>query len=198
MYVNKDTEEFFNEKFWQNQNFIFTAVDSKTARKYIDNQCTKYSKHLIDTGTLGTSASCQVIVPFKTSCYNDIEDLPEFSIPLCTLRNFPSKIEHCIEWGLDKFNEFFVLPIEDLKKFLENKEQFFSAIQNEDTNTVIINKMKKIKSLLEIIIENNFDKIIKEAMDIYHELFIFQIKKLIDEFPVDHTNEDGSLFWSWL
>ena len=196
MYVNKDTEEFFNEKFWQNQNFIFTAVDSKTARKYIDNQCTKYSKHLIDTGTLGTSASCQVIVPFKTSCYNDIEDLPEFSIPLCTLRNFPSKIEHCIEWGLDKFNEFFVLPIEDLKKFLENKEQFFSAIQNEDTNTVIINKMKKIKSLLEIIIENNFDKIIKEAIDIYHELFIFQIKKLIDEFPVDHTNEDGSLFWS--
>lgn len=58
--------------------------------------------------------------------------------------------------------------------------------------------MKKIKNLFEIIIENNFDKIIKEAMDIYHELFIFQIKKLIDEFPVDHTNEDGSLFWSWL
>ena len=54
--------------------------------------------------------------------------------------------------------------------------------------------MKKIKNLFEIIIENNFDKIIKEAMDIYHELFIFQIKKLIDEFPV----EDGSLFWSWL
>lgn len=38
MYVNNDTEEFFYEKFWQNQNFIFTAVDSKTARKYIDNQ----------------------------------------------------------------------------------------------------------------------------------------------------------------
>ena len=33
MYENNDTEEFLDEKFWQNQNFIFTVVDSKTARK---------------------------------------------------------------------------------------------------------------------------------------------------------------------
>ena len=115
MYENNDTEEFLDEKFWQNQNFIFTAVDSKTARKYIDNQCTKY----------------------------DNEDLPEFSIPMCALRNFPFENERCWEWGLDKFNnEFFAFLVEDLKKFLENKEQFFSVIQNEDTSTVIINKMK--------------------------------------------------------
>ena len=101
MFVNNESEEYFNEKFWKNQDFIFTAVDSNTARKYIDNQCTKYSKHLIDTGTLGTSASCQVIVPFKTSCYKDNIDIPKKSIPMCTLRNFPSKIEHCIEWGLN-------------------------------------------------------------------------------------------------
>ena len=56
--------------------------------------------------------------------------------------------------------------------------------------------MKKIKNLLEIILENNFNKIIKEAVDLYHEHFIFQIKKLIDEFPIEHTNKDGSLFWS--
>ena len=117
---------------------------------------------------------------------------------MCTLRNFPSKIEHCIEWSLDKFNEFFVSPIEDLRKFLENKEEFFNVIRSEDTNTIIINKMKKIKKLLEIIIENNYNKIIEEAIQYFHELFIFQIKKLIDEFPVDHTNEDGSLFWRWL
>ena len=56
--------------------------------------------------------------------------------------------------------------------------------------------MKNIKSLLEIILENNFDKIIKEAVKLYHEYFIFQILKLIDEFPIAHTNKDGSLFWS--
>ena len=142
MFVNNESEGIFNENFWNSQNFIFTAVDNKVARKYIDNQCTKYSKTLIDTGTLGTEGSCQVIVPFKTSCYNDNIDIPEYSIPMCTLRNFPSKIEHCIEWGLSKFNDFFNSPVEDLKKFLDNKESFYSLIQNEDTTTSIIDKMK--------------------------------------------------------
>jgi ubiquitin-activating enzyme E1 len=114
---------------------------------------------------------------------------------VCTLRNFPSKIELCIEWGLSKFYEFFTSLLEDLKQFLENKEQFYNFIENEETSTVIINKLKKTKNLLEIIIENNFDKIIKEAVEIYYELYIFQIKKLIEEFPVDYYNKDGTLFW---
>ena len=50
MFVNDESEEYFNEKFWENQNFIFTADDSKSARKYVDNQCTKYSKHLMIQG----------------------------------------------------------------------------------------------------------------------------------------------------
>ena len=125
----------------EKQKFFFTAVDSKTARKYIDNQCTKYSKHLIDTGTIGTVGSCQVIVPFKTSCYNDNKETPEFTIPICNLHIFPSTIEHCIEWGLTKFNDFFSSPIEDLKKFLENKDEYFNYIEKEDTGTMIISKM---------------------------------------------------------
>ena len=196
MFVNNESEYYFNENFWEKQDFIFTAVDNKSARKYIDNQCTKYTKKLIDTGTLGTEGSCQVIVPFKTSCYNDNSDIPEFSIPMCTLRNFPSRIEHCIEWGLSKFNDFFYSRIEDLKKFLENKENYYSLMENEDTSTSMINKMKKIKKTLEIINENNFDKIIFEAVEIYYEYYIFQIQKLIEEFPIEHKNQDGSLFWS--
>jgi ubiquitin-activating enzyme E1 len=47
--VNNESENIFDEKFWKKQDFIFTAVDNKKARKYIDNQCTKYTKILIDT-----------------------------------------------------------------------------------------------------------------------------------------------------
>ena len=93
-------------------------------------------------------------------------------------------------------HQIIYLHIEDLKIFLINKENFFNFIQNEETITVMIYIMKRIKKLLEIIIENNFEKIIKESIDIYYELFIFQIKKLIEEFPLDYTNKVGSLFWS--
>ena len=64
--VNKENENIFNEQFYLNQNFILTAVDNVEARKYIDSQCTKFSIPLIDSGTLGTSGSCQIIYPFKT------------------------------------------------------------------------------------------------------------------------------------
>ena len=196
MFVNEESEDYFNENFWETQDFIFTAVDSKTARKYIDNQCTKYTKHLIDTGTLGTSGSCQIIVPFRTICYNDNPHVPEYSIPLCTLRNFPSKIEHCIEWGLNQFNELFTNRIEDLKRFLENKDEYFNYIEKEDTSAMIISKMKKIKKLLNIIEENNYDKIIEEAIQIFYENYIFQIQKLIEEYPKDCKNKEGGIFWS--
>ena len=54
--------------------------------------------------------------------------------------------------------------------------------------------MRNIKKLLEIIIEKNFAKIIKEGVEIYYEIFIFQNKKLIEEFPADYNNKDGTLF----
>jgi len=56
--------------------------------------------------------------------------------------------------------------------------------------------MKKIKNLLEIIEENKFDKIIEEAIEIFYENYIFQIQKLIDEYPKDCKNKDGGIFWS--
>ena len=79
---------------------------------------------------------------------------------------------------------------------MDNNESFYSLIQNEDTTTSIIDKMKKIKKLLEIITENNFEKIILEGIEMFYEYYIFQIKKLINEFPIDHKNKDGTLFWS--
>ena len=89
-------EHIFNEKFWNDQTYIINAVDNIQARKYIDSQCTTYGKCLIDSGTLGTKAHVQMIVPHVTSCYNDSQDPPEEGVPLCTMHNFPAMIEHCL------------------------------------------------------------------------------------------------------
>ena len=194
--VDDENEEYFDENFWKRQNFILTAVDNIKARQYIDLQCTKYTKTLIDTGTLGTGGICQAFVPFKTSCYNDNKIIPEPSIPLCTLRNFPSKIEHCIEWALSKFNDFFTTPLEEFKKFLESKEDYYTFIQNEDVTSTQIGKLKEIKNLLELIKENNFEIILKKAVETYLNNFDYNIQMLLNEFPADFKNEDGTLFWS--
>ena len=106
-FVSPDTEDLFNDDFWDSLDFIVNAVDNIKARLYVDRQCVWYNKPLLESGTLGTKANSQMIVPHKTQAYGDSQDPPEESIPMCTLRNFPNLIEHCIEWGRDQFNTLF-------------------------------------------------------------------------------------------
>lgn len=87
--VAPENEHIFDEAFWNNQTFVINAVDNIKARKYIDNQCTTYGRPLIDSGTLGTKAHVQMIIPHITSCYNDSTDPVEESVPMCTMHNFP-------------------------------------------------------------------------------------------------------------
>jgi len=122
--VGDESEDLFNEKFWEGLNFVVNAVDNMAARLYVDRRCVWFEKPLLESGTLGTKANSQMIVPHKTQCYGESQDPPEESIPMCTLRNFPNQIEHCIEWGRDKFNALFVDTPGDLISYLENPKLF--------------------------------------------------------------------------
>ena len=39
----------------------------------------------------------QVVIPGVTESYGSSRDPPEKSIPICTLKNFPNAIEHCLQ-----------------------------------------------------------------------------------------------------
>ena len=88
--VGSDTEQVFNDKFWESLHFVVNAVDNIKARLYVDSRCVWYAKPLLESGTLGTKANSQMVIPYKTQCYGDSQDPPEEAIPMCTLRNFPN------------------------------------------------------------------------------------------------------------
>lgn len=88
--VGSDTEVVFNDKFWESLDFVVNAVDNIKARLYVDSRCVWYAKPLLESGTLGTKANSQMVIPHKTQCYGDSQDPPEEAIPMCTLRNFPN------------------------------------------------------------------------------------------------------------
>lgn len=78
---------------------IITALDNTEARRYVDSRCVYYAKPLLESGTEGTKASSQVIIPYKTQSYNDKKDPEEAKmkqIPMCTLKTTPYKIDHTI------------------------------------------------------------------------------------------------------
>jgi molybdopterin/thiamine biosynthesis adenylyltransferase len=76
---------------------VCNALDNLEARRYTDYQCVTYGKPLLESGTLGAKANTQVVLPHKTESYSASADPPEKTIPMCTLKNFPNKIEHTIE-----------------------------------------------------------------------------------------------------
>ena len=65
--------------------------------QYMDRRCVFYEKALLESGTLGTKANVQVVIPHVTESYSSSQDPPEKSIPVCTLKNFPNLIEHTIQ-----------------------------------------------------------------------------------------------------
>lgn len=56
-YVSPDTENIFNDTFWNSLSFVVNAVDNIKARQYVDQRCVWYKKALLESGTLGTKAN---------------------------------------------------------------------------------------------------------------------------------------------
>lgn len=194
--LGENSENIFDEDFWESQDIIINAVDNIEARNYIDTQCTFYSKPYIDSGTLGTIASSNVFIPKKTISYREIYHEPEKNIPMCTLKKFPSLIEHCIEWGKNIFNEIFEEYINNIKILIKDKEKFFQILEKETEFYEKFGKIKKIKLLIEIIETEDINKLIELPLLIFNEEFINNVNRLINDYPIDCNNSDGTLFWS--
>ena len=56
-YVSPDTENIFNDAFWDSVSFVVNAVDNVKARQYVDQRCVFFKKALLESGTLGTKAN---------------------------------------------------------------------------------------------------------------------------------------------
>ena len=194
--LNESTENFFNEDFWLKQNYIFNAVDNIKARNYIDEKCCFYSIPYIDTGTLGTIGSMVSFYPYETICYRDMNIEVEKEIPMCTLKNFPSKFEHCIEWGKSKFYEIFEENVGDLNLLFKLKNEFFEKyLKNLNDNEKNV-KLIILFNFLDIYIEKDLFKLMEFNIKYYNQMFVDTINELLVLYPIDLKNIDNTPFWS--
>ena len=91
----------------------------------------RYSKPLLESGTRGTQSNSEVILPFRTSTYNDGEDVPEVGIAMCTLRSFPYLPLHCIEFAKQAlYTENFEFGPQQYEKFRCDKAGFFASLDD--------------------------------------------------------------------
>merc|ERR1719359_317698 len=101
--ISAETEDVYDDSFWEGLSGVCNALDNVQARLYVDQRCVYYQRSLLESGTLGPKGNVQVVVPRLTESYGSSRDPPEKSIPVCTLKNFPNAIEHCIQWARYSF-----------------------------------------------------------------------------------------------
>ncbi|KAI5479371.1 ubiquitin-activating enzyme E1 [Pseudohyphozyma bogoriensis] len=189
--VGGDTENTFGDAFFDSIDGVTNALDNVAARQYMDQRCVYYEKPLLESGTLGTKANVQVVLPHLTESYSSSQDPPEKSHPSCTIKNFPNQIEHTIAWSKERFEELFEKPAEVVNSYLSQANFIEAAKASGETAQLL-----KIRSYL---VDNKplgFDECIVWARQQFETEYVNEIKQLLFSLPKDLITKEGTPFWS--
>lgn len=127
---------------------------------------------------------------------------------MCTLRNFPSQIEHCIEWGRAMFEDFFAKPLSDAKKVIEDRSGYVKEMEkNLSSPSAAAGAIETIQVLLTTLQlgkdinkckdkDEAFHLCLKVAFSKFHELYRDKILNLVKDFPETHLTKEGKPFWA--
>lgn len=171
---------------------VINALDNIAARRYMDEQCFRYSLPLFESGTQGMKGNTQPVIPFVTETYSNSSDPPqEKSFPVCTIKNFPNQPEHTIHWAMDYF-EFFKRGPENVLNYQNQGTSYFDLLSDYDKNLAKEDIFKyRVKYNPE-----SWKGCLLWATDLFLELYRDQIEQLLYSFPKDSLNSDGESFWS--
>jgi ubiquitin-activating enzyme E1 len=195
--VGEDTEGTFNDAFWNGLDVVVNALDNVKARQYVDGRVVFYGKPLLESGTLGTKANTQVVVPGLTESYSDSVDPPEESIPMCTLRNFPHAIEHCIEWARDVFAGSFFNSVQDAAAFAAAPALWLEKAADESNLAARRPKLEGVLACIEAKRTASYATFVRMARAAFDSHFYTQICQLLHNFPPDYADKTtGVKFWS--
>uniref|UniRef100_A0A1X7VSA6 E1 ubiquitin-activating enzyme n=1 Tax=Amphimedon queenslandica TaxID=400682 RepID=A0A1X7VSA6_AMPQE len=209
--VGTETEDIYNDDFFESLDGVCNALDNVKARKslqkiikniitifhtglYMDGRCVYYRKPLLESGTLGTKGNIQVVLPNTTESYGSSQDPPEKDIPVCTLHNFPNAIEHTLQWARDKFEELFVAPAKVCDQYLSDPK-FIETAEAASGNQALMT-LRTLKTAAVDKRPTTFPDCVKWARLLFQEYYYNTIAQLLHVFPADHKTTSGQPFWS--
>ena len=202
-FVGDETENIFSDKFWDEQDIIFNAVDNVKARFYLNDKVCIHKKYHFDAGTLGVNSSCGFFMKNISSTYKDqnkdkkIEDDNNNNLRdngLCTIHSFPTCIKHCIAWALNEYKYLFSKLIIELNEIINGDIINFYKILSKEFYKKL--KIKEISDIFDIFINKNFNKAIVFSYEYFMIKFNFEIKKILIENPENSRDKEGKSFYN--
>ncbi|XP_031200617.1 ubiquitin-like modifier-activating enzyme 7 isoform X3 [Mastomys coucha] len=190
--LDPTTEGIYDDSFFSRVHGVVAALDSFQARHYVAARCTHYLKPLLEAGTQGTRGSASVFVPEVTEVYrgpaSDSEDAP---YPVCTLRHFPSTMEHSLQWAQKEFEELFRLSAETINGY--QQQTCTSPLGTDWTGTLAL--LQQVMGVLRTRPQTWRDCVVW-ALGHWQLCFHDSILELLRHSSSDKVLEDGTLFSS--
>ncbi|XP_008061368.1 ubiquitin-like modifier-activating enzyme 7 [Carlito syrichta] len=191
--LDPTTEHIYGDDFFSCVDGVAAALDSFQARSYVAARCTHYMKPLLEAGTKGTQGSASVFMPHVTEVYRaptSAAASENDTYPVCTVRHFPSTVEHTLQWARDEFEGLFQLSAETIN----HHQQAHTSLEDMD--------MAQTLSLLQPVLgvlrarPQTWRDCVVWALGHWQLCFHYGIKQLLRRFPSDKVLEDGTPFWS--
>eukprot|EP00252_Welwitschia_mirabilis_P014821 TRINITY_DN32861_c0_g1_i1.p1 TRINITY_DN32861_c0_g1~~TRINITY_DN32861_c0_g1_i1.p1 ORF type:complete len:1053 (+),score=251.74 TRINITY_DN32861_c0_g1_i1:370-3528(+) len=193
--VSPDTENVFDDAFWEGLDVVLNALDNVNARLYVDSRCVYFQKPLLESGTLGTKCNTQMVIPHMTENYGASRDPPEKQAPMCTVHSFPHNIDHCLTWARSEFEGLLEKSPAEANAFLSKPNEYKAAMKSAGD--------AQARNLLERVVEclvtercNTFEDCVAWARKKFEDYFSNRVKQLTYTFPEDATTSGGTPFWS--
>lgn len=194
--VGPQSETVYGDEFYEQLTGVVTALDNVEARLYMDGRCVYYNRPMIDSGTLGTKGSVQVVLPppISTESYASSRDPDEAGIPICTLKHFPNKIEHTIQWARDVFEGFFRVGPLECNQYIERRQAYLDDLAKQ--SNVQLSNLQLIHQCLITERPKSYAECVQWARVQFEVEFNHKIQQLLHAFPSDSVTGEGLPFWS--
>lgn len=180
----------FDDEFYGTVDVILNALDNNKARMHMDSQAIKYYKPLFECGTLGTGGSFQSVIPGLTEPFSAVQSSNvSKSIPVCTLKLFPTTYEHIVEHVRSLFEEYF-----SMASVVAKLEDINNNYNNIDMTLYDIKTM--YESLVKLLDNSmDYESCVRYAHEIFHRIMIDPVYHLREKYPQDHM-VDSKPYWS--
>lgn len=192
--VMPKTEDYFNDAFWMALDGVANALDNVKARLYVDSKCISYGKPLLESGTLGTKANVQVVIPHKTESYGASPDPPEKETPSCTLHNFPYLIEHVIQLAREEFETTFSKTPADAVAYVKDADAHLNSMRHVHEKRLVVEGVADLVAAKAD--KADFGACVAWARNEFERLYNHRIRTILLRLPADKVDESGAPFWS--
>ncbi|XP_037535723.1 ubiquitin-like modifier-activating enzyme 1 [Nematolebias whitei] len=197
--LDPDSEGVYDYSFFTGLDGAAAALDNVEARVYLDGRCVQHQKPLLEGGTLGCKGHTLVVVPHLTESYGPAKSSSGNDIPLCTLKNFPHRIEHTLQWARDQFEGLFKQTPENVNLFLRDPKFIERTLTHGDTEA--LETLEGVWSSLQDMDAGgqhpkSWEDCVSWARCQWETLYNNDIRQLLHCFPPQEVTASGLPFWS--